>query len=92
MFELSPIGEAGIGNVGANRGTMAFVDLVITPLGGFGLVLLEDWVDARFIERMERGKSTNTTRFYRVLMNPNRALANMLRFERPSHRDSRPEP
>ena len=92
MYELSPIGEAGIGNVGAVHGTMAWVDLVVTPLAGFGLVLLEDWVDARYIKKIEEGKSAGTARFLRVLMNPDRGLANMMRLKRPSHRDTRPAP
>jgi hypothetical protein len=92
IYELSPIGEAGIGNVGKTPGTMAFVDLVVTPLGGFGLMLLEDYIDARVIRKMEAGKSPGTVRFLRVLMNPDRAIANMMRLKRPSHRDTRPPP
>jgi len=92
MYELSPIGEAGIGNVGADPGTMAWVDLVITPLAGFGLVLLEDWIDARYIKKIEQGKSSGTARIFRVLMNPDRGLANLMRLKRPSHRDTRPPP
>lgn len=89
-FELAPWGEAGIGNVGYDRGTMAFVDLVVTPLGGFGLMVLEDYLDATVIRRIERGGSTTRTRVFRVLLNPSRSLANMLQFKRPSHRDGRP--
>lgn len=90
VFELSPIGEAGIGNVGSDRGTMGYVDLVVTPLGGFGLLLLEDYLDARVIKRIEQGKSPGTARVLRVIINPDRSVANLLRFKRPSHRDTRP--
>lgn len=89
-FELAPWGEAGIGNVGYDRGTMAFIDLVVTPLGGFGLMVLEDYVDATLIQKIERGGSGMRARVFRVLLNPSRSLANMLRFKRPSHRDRRP--
>jgi len=88
-FELAPWGEAGIGNVGYDRGTMGYVDLVVTPLAGFGLVLLEDFLDAKVIRRVERSQGPTTARIVRVLLNPNRSLANLLRFERPSHRDTR---
>ena len=91
-FELSPIGEAGIGNVGQDPGTAAWVDLIVTPLAGFGLMILEDYVDAHIIKRVEQGKSPLKARFLRVLMNPDRGLANMMRLERPSHRDTRPSP
>lgn len=91
-FELAPWGEAGIGNVGYDRGTMAFVDLVVTPLGGFGLMLLEDYVDATLIRKIERGGSERRARVFRVLLNPSRSLANVLRFTRPSHRDGRALP
>ena len=91
-FELAPWGEAGIGNVGYDRGTMAFVDLVVTPLGGFGLMVLEDYVDATLIRKIERGGSERRARVFRVLLNPSRSLANVLRFTRPSHRDGRALP
>jgi hypothetical protein len=88
-FELAPWGEAGIGNVGKDHGTMGYVDLVITPLTGFGLILLEDYLDRKVIERIERGKSPGTARVLRVLLNPDRGIANLMRFKRPSFRDTR---
>jgi hypothetical protein len=88
-YELAPWGEAGIGNVGKDRGTMGFIDLVITPLGGFGMLLLEDYLDKKVITNLEQGKSPATARVLRVLLNPQRSIANMLRIERPSYRDTR---
>jgi hypothetical protein len=88
-FELAPWGEAGIGNVGQDRGTMAFVDLVVTPLGGFGWMLLEDYLDATLIKRMERNGIAWWTRVARVVLNPGRSIANMVQFERPSYRATR---
>ena len=91
QFELGPVSEASIGNVGRRPGTMGYVDLVVTPLGGFGLIVAEDYIDQRFIERWERRTSSVALRrFYRIVLNPNRALANVLRLKRPSHRDTRP--
>ena len=53
-YELAPWGEAGIGNVGYDRGTMGYIDLVITPLAGFGMIVLEDYLDDAVIKRLER--------------------------------------
>lgn len=91
-YELAPWGEAGIGNVGYDRGTMAYVDLVITPLAGFGLILLEDYLDKAVIKKLEQGKSAGQARFWRAILNPDRSIANLLRFKRPSHRDTRTSP
>ena len=53
QFEIGPISEASIGNVGIHPPTMAVVDLVVTPLGGFTAMLLEDYLDKRFVSRWE---------------------------------------
>ena len=66
-------------------------DLVVTPAGGFGLIVLEDFLDKRFVARWETGGSPSfRMRMVRVLLNPNRSFANLLRFKRPSYRDNRP--
>jgi hypothetical protein len=91
QFELGPISEASIGNVGKVPPTMAVVDLVVTPIGGFGLIVLEDWVDNRYIAKWERSGGFKS-RFLRVALNPSRSLANALRWHLPSYRDTRPRP
>lgn len=88
QYELGPISEASIGNVGKVPPTMAVVDLVITPIGGLGLIVLEDYLDQRFITRWDRSGGMKA-RFVRIVLNPNRALANLLRLKRPSYRDNR---
>jgi len=90
QYEIGPISEASIGNVGMKSPTMAVVDLVVTPVGGFTWMLIEDYVDKRFISHWEHGASVNKGRFYRVALNPGRSIANLLRFKRPSYRDNRP--
>ena len=89
QFELGPISEASIGNVGIHPPTMAVVDLVVTPLGGFTAMLLEDYLDKRFISRWELSGGLKA-RLYRVALNPSRSLANLLRWKRPWYRDNRP--
>ena len=88
-FELAPWGEAGIGNVGYDPNTMAWVDLVITPLAGFGWILMEDYLDKAVIRRLEAQGVTTKARIMRVVLNPGRSVANLMRFKRPSHRDTR---
>ena len=90
QYEIGPVSEASIGNVGKKSPTMATVDLVMTPVGGFTWMLIEDYVDHRFISRWEQGTSVNKARFLRVALNPGRSVANLLRWKRPSYRDNRP--
>jgi hypothetical protein len=91
QFELGPVSEASIGNVGKKRGTMGFVDLVMTPVGGVGLIVAEDAIDKKWIQRLEAGNvgHEGKRRFYRMALNPQRTLANLLRFKKPWHRDTR---
>jgi len=89
QFEIGPISEASIGNVGKRSPTMAVVDLVVTPVGGFTVMLLEDYLDKRFISRWEHGTGAKT-RILRIALNPSRSIANLLRWRHPSYRDNRP--
>lgn len=89
QFEIGPVSQASIGNVGLH-GKQTYVDLVVTPLGGFGWIVLEDFVDQNVIHVIERRSSGN---FYikvasRTFLNPSRSTANLLRFKKPWHRDS----
>lgn len=68
---------------------MGYVDLVVTPIAGFAMLLLEDYLDAKVIKKLEQGGSPRRARLLRIILNPQRSLANLLRFERPSHRDTR---
>ena len=53
QFELGPISEASIGNVGKTPGSAGYVDLVITPLLGVALVVAEDAIDRFIIQPLE---------------------------------------
>ena len=89
QFEIGPISEASIGNVGKHPPAMAVTDLVVTPLGGFTMILLEDYLDKHFVSRLERCGGMKA-RVYRIVLNPSRSIANVLRWKRPSCRDNRP--
>lgn len=41
QFEIGPISEASIGNVGMKKGTSGWVDFIMTPAGGLGFILAE---------------------------------------------------
>ena len=85
QFEIGPISEASIGNVGkaidprTGRSGAAAVDLVVTPTVGTAWLIGEDFVDRYVVRRLE---SNTNNRFlkslYRGLLNPDRAFANML--------------
>ncbi len=88
QFEIGPVSQASIGNVGLH-GKQTYVDLVVTPIGGFGLLILEDFLDKHVISMIER---RNSGSFYlkissRVFLNPTRTVANLLRFKTPWYRD-----
>lgn len=96
QFELGPISEASIGNVGrgidprTGRSGAGAVDLVVTPTLGAAWLVAEDMTDRYLIRRLE---NTTRNRFlksvYRGLLNPDRAMANMLAGKVPWHRDTR---
>ncbi|HWO02246.1 MAG TPA: hypothetical protein VNS63_23575, partial [Blastocatellia bacterium] len=84
QFELGPVSEASLGNVGLkpsdkSNHPMAYVDLVVTPLLGTALLVAEDALD-RFVIRRIEDKTQN--RLIRILarsfLNPSRSFANML--------------
>jgi hypothetical protein len=92
-FELSPAGEAAIGNVGGKPWPdgMAYCDLVNTPLIGTGILVLEDLTDRYVANWLEQRVSfVPLTAFTRTFMNPARSMANVMRFKWPWYRDSRP--
>lgn len=90
QFEIGPISEASLGNVGQRKGTSGYVDFVVTPSGGFVWMIAEDWLDKRFIRRWEDGTASVGRRtFYRIALNPARSVANMLRGKGPWHREGR---
>ena len=89
-YELGPLGEAAFGNTGLRPGTKGAVDLVITPTLGLSLLIVEDFLDDRVVVPLERRIHNKFLRlFLRSALNPDRAMANLLRFKVPWHRDTR---
>lgn len=80
QFELGPISEASIGNVGKKKGTMTFVDLVVTPVGGLGMMVAEDALQRFLLRRLEsKTSSAKKQAVFRVLLNPTHSFAGLLR-------------
>ena len=91
QFEIGPISESSIGNVGMRKGTSGYVDHVITPVGGFGLMVAEDALDRYVIRKLEaRTLNVHWRGFFRIALNPSRAFVNMMRGKGPWYRDTRP--
>lgn len=89
QFELGPISQASIGNVGKSR-KLTYVDLVITPTAGSALLVTEDAMDRYVVRWIERRTNRLAVRIpTRMLLNPTRTCANLLRFKKPWHRDTR---
>jgi hypothetical protein len=95
MFELGPISEASIGNVGLKprrqaKNPMAWVDLVVTPTVGTAWLVGEDILDHYLVRRVENNSSSPLVRVLaRTFFNPSRSMSNMLRLKYPWHRDNR---
>jgi hypothetical protein len=88
QFEIGPVSQASIGNVGLH-GKQTYVDIVITPTVGLGLLVAEDVLDRYVIERIERRTHNKYVRILsRMVLNPTRSAANLLRFKKPWRRDA----
>ena len=87
QFEIGPISQASIGNVGL-KGKQTYIDIVITPTLGAVMLIGEDALDRYVIERIERASDNYYLMiFSRTLLNPTRTVANLIRFKLPWHRD-----
>lgn len=87
QFEIGPISQASIGNVGL-KGKQTWGDIVVTPTVGTAMLVSEDAIDRFITKRIERG----TDNFYvlilaRMLLSPTRTVANLFRFKTPWYRD-----
>ena len=91
QFELGPLSEASIGNVGLRSETTGWVDHVITPVGAFGWMVVEDALDRYLMKWVERHVQNQIVRgALRVALNPSRALSNSSTGQYPWHREGRP--
>lgn len=87
QFEIGPVSQASIGNVGL-KGKQTWIDIVVTPTVGTAFLITEDAMDRFVVERIERMSDNYYVMiFARTLLNPTRTMANIIRFKLPWHRD-----
>ena len=93
-FEIGvPLSEAALGNLGVDkhrRTQQGMVDIIITPTLGLSWLIMEDFVDSYVVGRLEQGRTGNSRKLIRSLLNPTRSFSNVLRFKYPWYRDGRP--
>jgi len=96
QFEFGPLSEASLGNVGIRekrgRSTMAYVDLVVTPVLGTGVLIAEDAIDKYILRNWLEKKSRRLSvaiKILRSLLTPTTAFSNVLRGKVPWKRDNR---
>lgn len=85
QWEIGPISQASIGNVGKEKG-MAYVDLVLTPTVGTGWMVVEEAFDRYIVRHVEKNNFLIKI-LARTLLNPMRSVANVLRLREPWYRD-----
>jgi hypothetical protein len=67
-----------------------WVDHVMTPLGGMGMMVAEDAMDKYLLRWFESRTANHALRAtLRILLNPGRSLANLAQGEYPWHRADR---
>jgi hypothetical protein len=77
QFEIGPISEASIGNVGFNKKTAGWTDYLITPTGAFAMIVIEDSLDKFLVKWFETRTSNKALRAtMRTVLNPSRSLSN----------------
>lgn len=95
QWEIGPLSEASLGNIGLkpfenSPHPMAWVDMVITPSLGTAFLVGEDMLDRFVIRKLEYKISNRLLRvLIRSFLNPSRSMSNMLRSEYPWYRERR---
>ncbi|MGC2616837.1 MAG: hypothetical protein WA354_22580, partial [Terracidiphilus sp.] len=96
-WKLGPLGEASIGHngdhyftdMGVTTNETGWVELVTTPVGGFGWTIAEDYLDKHVVTKLEDKNRNPLLLTVYSFLTPARGFANILRFRPPWYRDSR---
>jgi hypothetical protein len=90
QFEIGPLSEASIGNVGMRPETTGWVDYIVTPVGAMGFLVAEDALDRYFVKWVEERVYNQFVRAsLRLLCGPSLMMANLSGGRLPWHRDTR---
>jgi hypothetical protein len=81
-YEIGPLSEASIGNVGLKPGEMTYCDFVVTPAIGVLISVGEDAARLHIIDRVKRSH-LYWGNILAVLLNPTRSVANVMGGKRP---------
>ena len=94
QFEIGPISESSLGNVGQRlhddgRSRLTYLDIVITPTVGTGLAIAEDMIDKYVLRGWVEKKIHNKAlrNIISGLLTPTTSFANMMRFHSPWYRE-----
>ncbi|MBM3777482.1 MAG: hypothetical protein FJW23_04465 [Acidimicrobiia bacterium] len=85
QFELGPLSESSLGNIG-KRDKMTWVDHVVTPPLGIAWAIGEDAVDHFVLGPLHR-RNRYLANAIAILGTPGKSMANLARFKPPWHRD-----
>lgn len=97
-WKFGPFGEAGVGHNGDHltnfvkghtENDTGDVELVTTPVGGFGWTIAEDILDRYVTQRFEAKPRGPISLLLVSFLTPARGTANILRFRPPWYRDGR---
>jgi hypothetical protein len=92
QFEIGLVSEASIGGIQSQSPQQGFVDHVVTPVFGVGWMIAEDALDKYLVRRLEdHVRNRYAVLLVRGFLNPARSFANVMKFEVPWHRDTRPD-
>lgn len=90
QYEIGPMSEASIGNVGLNPDDLGWSDYIWTPIGGMLWTMGEDAIDKYVLTYLDRHLPFKTARVAaRLILNPSRMLANIGQNRAPWSRSDR---
>lgn len=91
QFEIGPISEASLGNVGLEPEKQGYVDLVVTPVLGMAWMIGQDMFDKYVTKKFESKVHNRTIRgTFRSLTDLPQSMANLVAGRAPWYRPDRP--
>ena len=91
QFEIGPISEASLGNVGMNPIKQGYVDIVVTPALGMAWMIGQDAFDKYVMTKIESKIANKPWRAtIRIISDLPRTMANLVAGKAPWYRQDRP--
>jgi hypothetical protein len=91
QFEIGPISEASLGNVGMNPVKQGYVDIVVTPALGMAWMIGQDAFDKYVMTKIESKITSEPWRAtIRIISDLPRTMANLVAGKAPWYRQDRP--